>query len=158
MNTENGNVNGAVVKQPQIEMFGGLFKADGELARSTRTKVSKTGSTPVGLLPMRSKTGESLAKLSGFTGAALEAHRSRLQDEMKMRLGGIAGVFGASTEWTGSHLSLNAKGDRATLVFVKKHAALSKDGVIATLTEDELMAELDKRAGVVPREIAAVAE
>jgi hypothetical protein len=32
MNTENGNVNGAVAIQPQIEMFGGLFKADGELA------------------------------------------------------------------------------------------------------------------------------
>lgn len=32
MNTENGNVNGAVAIQPQIEMFGGPFKADGELA------------------------------------------------------------------------------------------------------------------------------
>jgi hypothetical protein len=155
MNNENGNGNGAAVMQPQIEMFGGLFKADGELARNTLTKVSKSGSTRVGLLPMRSKAGDSLAKLSGFTGPALEAHRSRLQDEMKMRLGGIAGVFGASSEWTGSHLSLNSKGDRATLVFIKKqHVALSKDGVLSTLTEDGLMAELDKRAGVVPRAAA----
>jgi hypothetical protein len=36
MNTENGNVNGAVAIQPQIEMFGGLFKADGELAGPAR--------------------------------------------------------------------------------------------------------------------------
>jgi hypothetical protein len=47
MNTENGNVNGAVAIQPQIEMFGGLFKADGELAGVLGRKKSKSGSMRV---------------------------------------------------------------------------------------------------------------
>jgi hypothetical protein len=147
MDKENGQSQ-AVAVRPQMEMFGGLFKVD---APEMRVKTTKSGLTRIGLMPMRSKTGVSLASLSGFKGAALEAHRSKLQDDMKGRLGGVAGVIGASPDWTGSHISLNGKGDRLNICFVKRHGSVTKDGVLATLSEDELMAELDKRAGVVAK-------
>lgn len=139
--------------RPQLEMFGGLFKAGVELAGAVHSCTNKAGGVRIGLLPMRSKIGDSLASISGFKGAALDAYRSRMNGLLKVEQCGMDGKFAASTDWKAGGIRFNKEGTLATVKWVYRPGTLSKEAVLATASAAELMAALEKKTAPAPTEV-----
>lgn len=118
-------------------MFPGVF-ADGDLSIGLSRRTNKAGAQRFGLLPNRSKNGNSLAKMFGITGAALDAKISILRDSLKVRMGSISGAVSTSSDYTGGSYTLRGNGD---IAMVWKRLAgggkVTREVAIAGLTPED---------------------
>lgn len=98
------------LKQMALISFNTSFKLEGELVGKVKTKVSKRGGVTMSLMPLSSKTGDSLAKVSNMTGDALEALRQRLAMELKTRMGVAASLLTSDRNYEGGKVIKKADG------------------------------------------------
>lgn len=140
MNNENTNTVGTVARlvAPQFEMFPDVF-APITLRRGMRQTENKAGTIRFGLLPVRSKNGESIAKSFDIGGAALDAKVAILRDALKVRMGSVNGAVAASSDYTGGSITLRKNGDVAMLYkYVAGNGKMTKEVAIASLTPDDV--------------------
>jgi hypothetical protein len=84
-----------------MSRFETEFKLEGELVGRVRAKVSKKGAVTMQLMPNNSSTGDSLAKLTGLKGDALEACRQKLAGKLKTEMGVLASRLTSDTQYEG---------------------------------------------------------
>lgn len=89
------------LKQMALSRFESTFRLEGELVGKVRAKVSKRGGVTMSLMPLSSKTGDSLAKLTGLSGDALEATRQRLALQLKTEMGVLASRITSDASYEG---------------------------------------------------------
>lgn len=112
-----------------VELFRHA-KPSTDLARAVTLKESATGSKRLGLLPANSKTGPSLASISGLKGQALKRWKRERQAEYKVTM---------SREFAGL---------AADPAFLGRSVTVSKTGVVGFFLEP---------SGVSPEEAAKIA-
>lgn len=98
------------LKQMALSSFSTTFRLEGELVGKVKAKVSKRGGVTMSLMPLTSKTGDSLAKLSGLSGDALEAYRQRLAMELKTEMNVLAGRIATDRNYEGGKVIKKADG------------------------------------------------
>lgn len=98
------------LKQMALTSFNTSFKLEGELVGKVQRKVSKRGGVTMSLMPVTSKTGDSLSKVSGLSGDALEALRQRLAMELKTRMGVMASMMTSDRNYEGGQIIKKANG------------------------------------------------
>lgn len=91
-----------ILKRMAITRFESEFRLEGELVGKGRVKVSKKGAVTYSLLPIHSKSGESLSKVTGITDkVALEAMRQQLAGSLKADMGVLASRLTSDKQYEG---------------------------------------------------------
>lgn len=85
-----------------LSRFSTEFRLEGELIGRVRAKVSKKGAVTMQLMPLNSGTGDSLAKITGLKGDALEACRQQLAGKLKAEMGVLSSRLTSDVKYEGS--------------------------------------------------------